>query len=438
MEFPKIPRTGLGLRDIAAHAYRASTRINGENRELSPFEVLAQRPQSLHAIRQAMAGLPGGYSKKQMEEFDRERLEDPVFRDQTVRLGEYPDSIPKKDGIAAEAARRAAQGAGMLAADATSQGAQSLWWFINAFQAASSAAGQQAMHHSLRGIPGAPKTPFTRQHYAVSATFPLVLGASAAVGNLFRQPGYSAVLPDEEDRTESSNPLMEAGLRSLGMTGSLLPYKDFIQERPDVSRDEYESYKAYLHGNPMPVKVNMDGIHGAEVNLLGRPIPLLTGILPVAAGVAGGALGVRMAGKRLASSGRVNKFEAQQRMDDKIGQLRKQALEVDREIERLDRMSPTSEDSRLSGWATSVNQERERAEQKSKNLNRLISKTSQRKRQAQNQIEDALFLGGVGGSAAGLSITAAGASLMEQMRRAANAEENRQKQSEELTPVEAY
>jgi hypothetical protein len=125
-------------------------------------------------------------------------------------------------------------------------------------------------------------------------------------------------------------------------------------------------------------------------------------------------------------------------MDDKIGQLRKQALEVDREIERLDRMSPTSEDSRLSGWAASINQERERAEQKSKNLNRLISKTSQRKRQAQNQIEDALFLGGVGGSAAGLSITAAGASLMEQMRRAANAEENRQKQSEELTPVEAY
>jgi len=438
MELPKIPRTGLGLRDIAAHAYRASTRINGDNRELSPFEVLAQRPQSLHAIRQAMTGLPGGYSKEQMEAFDRERREDPVFRDQTVRLGEYPDTVPRKDGITAEAARRAAQGAGMLAADATSQGAQSLWWFINAFQAASSAAGQQAMHHSLRGIPGAPQTPFTRQHYAVSSTFPLVLGASAAVGNLFRQPGYSAVLPGEEDRTESSNPLMETGLRSLGMTGSLLPYKDFIQERPDVSRDEYESYKAYLHGSPMPVKFNMDGIHGAEVNLLGKSIPLLTGILPVAAGVAGGALGMRMAGKRLASSGRVNKFEAQQRMDNKIGQLRKQVLEVDREIERLDRISPTSEDSRLSGWAASIGQEREKAEQKSKNLNRLISKTAQRKRQAQNQIEDALFLGGVGGSAAGLSITAAGASLIEQVRRAANAEENRQQQSEELAPVEAY
>ena len=37
-----------------------------------------------------------------------------------------------------------------------------------------------------------------------------------------------------------------------------------------------------------------------------------------------------------------------------------------------------------------------------------------------------------------LIITGAGAALLEQMRRAANAEENRQKQAEELATLEAY
>ena len=408
MQFPKVPRTGLGLRDVAAHAYRASTRMDSSNPELSPVESLAQRSQALHAIRQAMAGMPGGYSKAQMSTFDTNRSQDPAFREETIRLGEYPEGVSKQDGIAAEAARRAAQGAGMLAADITSQGAQSLWWFTNAAQAAAAAAGQQAMHYALRDAPSAPKRPFSRQHYAVSAAFPLVLGASAAVGNLYRQPGYTAVLDDGEDRRESTNPILETGLRSIGMSGSLLPFKEFTQERPDVSRDEYEAYKAYVYGSPMPLKFNPDGIHGAEINLVGKSIPLLTGVLPIAAGVAGGALGVRMAGKRLANAGKTNQFSKLNTLDHEIDSLWNDLKE-----EKLTREDRDAISYRIS-------------EAKKDRLHQL------------NKIEDALLLGAVTGSSAGLITTGAGAALLEQMRRAANAEENRRKQAEELALGEPY
>lgn len=408
MEFPRIPRTGLGLRDIASHAFRANTQIEKGYPELSPVESLSKRSQSLHAIRQVLAGLPGGYSKEKMDAFNTKRRQDPAFREETIRLGEYPDTVPTDGGIGAEIARRAAQGAGILAADATSQGAQSLWWFVNAAQAASAAAAQQANYSALRGIPGAPERPFSRQHYAVSAAFPLVLGASAAVGNLYREPGYTAVLDDGEDRRESSNPVLEAALRSIGMTGSLLPFNEFTQERPDVSRDEYEAYKAFLYSSPMPVKFNPDGIHGPEVNLLGKSVPLLTGVAPIAAGVAGGALGLRMAGKRLANRGKTNEFSKLSTLDNRIELIKRELNNEDLDPEEFGALQQE------------LNQERKAR------LSQL------------NKVEDTLLAGALIGSSAGLGVTGAGAMLLEQMRRAANAEENRQKQAKELSTLEAY
>jgi hypothetical protein len=401
----------MGLRDIFSHAWRASPRSGQPAAdELSPFESLFLRSQAVDYARQHMPGWLGGYGKARMADFDNLRGESPRMREKTVRAGEYPDGVPTDGGIAAEAARRVAQAAGVAAADATSQGAQNIWWFVNAAQAAAQAAGQQAMHGRLRGLEGAPPDkPFTRQHYAVSAAFPLVLGASAAVGNLFRQPGYTAVLPGDEDRRESSNPLMEQGLRALGMTGRLLPYDEFVQERPDVSRGEYEAYKAYLYGSPMPVKFNPDGIHGAEVSLLGKSIPILTGLAPLAGGVVGGAVGLRMAGKRLAAkqtrpdgSIKANQFQT----------LQNRQLDVDRLRQALGAENLSPDDyARLTGE---------------------LRQAELRQAKQLNKVEDALLGGALAGSSIGLGVTGAGAMLLEQVRRAANAADNRRRQQEEL------
>ena len=99
-------------------------------------------------------------------------------------------------------------------------------------------------------------------------------------------------------------------MRAIGRTGQLLPYDEFVQERPDVSRGEYESYKAFLHGDKSLLKFNADGIQGAEVNFLGKSIPLLTGLAPLVGCVIGGRVGVRLAGRRLAGGqGQPNAFQ---------------------------------------------------------------------------------------------------------------------------------
>jgi hypothetical protein len=435
MQLPRIPRTGLGLRDVFSQAYRAQPQDFARGRDLTPVESMLLRSQGIDLMRQYLPSWAGGYSEQRTREFVSRRS-DPTFRDRTMRAGDYPGAQFSRQGRAADAARRTAQGAGALAADVTTQGAQNLWWFINAFQAASSAAGQQAMHGALGpnkmfrrpGIDGAPTgSPFSRSNYAVAATFPVILGASAAVGNLFREPGYSAVLPSSEDRRESENPLLEAPLRAIGMTGRLLPYDDLIKERPDVSRGEYAAYKAYLHGSPMPVKFNADGIHGAEVNLLGKSIPVLTGILPVAAGVAGSAVGLRMAGKRLAASGRGNSFQAAARMDSRLERLRKERLAAESAVERLDRRGQPQSAGAAQAWA----QQRDQAQQRLERVTRTIDRGQTRRQAAVNKVEDALFLGAIGGSSVGLGVTAAGAQLLEQMRRAQNMEENRRREDQQ-------
>ena len=128
------------------------------------------------------------------------------------------------------------------------------------------------------------------------------------------QEGYYAVVPSEEDPNKTSNALLEVGSKYiLGRTGNLLPWEEFKQVRPDVSKDEYMRYKAFKFdkdmdvnpfddglANPLPggvVKYNNDGIHGAEVQFLGRSLPLSTGILPTAMAIGGSALGAKY-GKR--------------------------------------------------------------------------------------------------------------------------------------------
>jgi hypothetical protein len=65
-----------------------------------------------------------------------------------------------------------------------------------------------------------------------------------------RQPGFESILPVEGDKTQSSNPLGELGIRYMfGRTGRLLPWEEFTAERPDVSPTDYGSYRAYQYGS---------------------------------------------------------------------------------------------------------------------------------------------------------------------------------------------
>ncbi len=121
--------------------------------------------------------------------------------------------------------------------------------------------------------------------------------------------GYKAAVPSEEDPSKTANIAQEVGLKYImGRTGNLLPYDEFVKVRPDVSKDEYMRYKAFkfdkeLDMNPFDdgkvtlpggsLKTTDEGIHGPELQFLGRSLPATTGLIPFAGAVAGGAMGVR-------------------------------------------------------------------------------------------------------------------------------------------------
>ena len=65
-------------------------------------------------------------------------------------------------------------------------------------------------------------------------------GTLAKWGSAFSDFQYA------EDKTKTDNMLMEIGTKYiLGRTGGMLPYNQFKEYRPDVSKGEYNSYKAF-------------------------------------------------------------------------------------------------------------------------------------------------------------------------------------------------
>ncbi len=162
------------------------------------------------------------------------------------------------------------------------------------------------------------RTKYLRQrNYEPGNVHAMVLGSQAALGlgigyNLFGgSDGYKAVFPTEEDPTKTENVLHEIGAKYvLGRTGKMLPWEEFSIVRPDVSREEYNKYKAYKFNKnlkaedgqfigPMGIiKTNADGIQGPEVEFLGRSLPLVTGVAPAAIAL-GGAIGGARLGNRM-------------------------------------------------------------------------------------------------------------------------------------------
>ena len=120
--------------------------------------------------------------------------------------------------------------------------------------------------------------------------------------------GYKAAIPSEEDPSKTENVIGEIALKYvMGRTGNLLPYEEFSQVRPDVSPQEYRDYMRFKFDkredyNPTDgdvtigagaLKATSEGIHGPEVQFLGRSLPLTTGVVPYAASLLGGVAGAR-------------------------------------------------------------------------------------------------------------------------------------------------
>jgi hypothetical protein len=121
--------------------------------------------------------------------------------------------------------------------------------------------------------------------------------------------GYEAVVPSDDDPTKTKNAVAEVAAKYfMGRTGNLLPYDEFKKVRPDVSKDEYMRYKAFKFDkegdlNPFDdgqvtlptgiIKATTEGIHGPEVQFLGRSLPVNTALIPFAGAVAGTMAGVK-------------------------------------------------------------------------------------------------------------------------------------------------
>lgn len=255
----------------------------------------------------------GGFEPENADLREQLRQEDPLVRRNTVQVGLVPtpdglDEIPIGDSTRAAAA----QASGVALGDLASDGLRNIWWFLNAPQAIASLAVLQAAHGPAKeqserllskldyGDGEKPVTPYGSRRVRLAAAAPAVIGMSLAIGNALRQPGYKAALPSEADPTQTSDPLAEFGARYfLGRTGELMAYEDFVKERPDVSKAEFDAYKAYLFGSASPIKASLDGINGPEVNFMGKSVPILTGVVPTIAAAVGARRGMRKAMERL-------------------------------------------------------------------------------------------------------------------------------------------
>lgn len=121
--------------------------------------------------------------------------------------------------------------------------------------------------------------------------------------------GYWAAMPDRDDPTKTDNVLGEVALKYfMGKTGNLLPYDEFSKVRPDVSPEEYGQYQGWKYRkgedwNPFDdgqtsmgaglIRTTNEGIHGPELQFMGRSLPATTGIIPYATSLIGGIAGVR-------------------------------------------------------------------------------------------------------------------------------------------------
>ena len=225
---------------------------------------------------------------------------------------------------------------GALAADGIQDSTRRFYWLLNAAQATGDMIAEEAIARARPDLYATKSIERERtnkvtgeielkpervRRYAPGLVQTLAAPAGLAIntGLGLMTPfggaeGYKAALPSEEDPSKTSNVLGEVAAKYfLGRTGDLLPYSEFVKVRPDVSKDEYMRYKAFKFdkrgdinladdgqiGVPLGVlKYTNEGIHGPEVQFLGRSLPATTGLLPFASATAGAAMAARYGGDK--------------------------------------------------------------------------------------------------------------------------------------------
>jgi len=256
-----------------------------------------------------------------------------------------------------------AQILGTLAADVTQDHSRSLWWLLNAPQATANVVTEMVLNKAnpdlyraepyivpsgskqgqkvkfkdkelaerqnlivdaesgrrKKGIGVSQGRPadrvYTQRKYAPGAVAALSIPTGLAIntGLGLMTPfggaeGYEAAVPSAADKSKTDNVIAEIGAKYiLGRTGHLLPYDEFRKVRPDVSKGEYNRYKAFKYDKEVDLdptdgditlpagvmKLTTEGIHGPEMQFLGRSMPLTTAGIPFATALAGTAMGAR-------------------------------------------------------------------------------------------------------------------------------------------------
>jgi hypothetical protein len=256
-------------------------------------------------------------------------------------------------------AGRIGQLAGAAGADLIQDKSRSIWWLLNAAQATGNVINDYGLKLSNPSLYGSKdlNTPFTISDLKAAGLtrttdsgreVPLegVYGANgrakkrnyrsgmvaalgAPVGFAINQgmglmtpfggyQGYEAAVPNAADPSKTDNAVLEVASKYiLGRTGNLLDWDEFKKVRPDVSKGEYNAYKAFKYNkaidmNPFDdgnislpggvLRGTTDGIHGAELQFLGRSLPVNTAILPTASAILGTMAGVRR-GKKYRAGG---------------------------------------------------------------------------------------------------------------------------------------
>jgi len=259
----------------------------------------------------------GGYGAAEKKKLSDLRMDNLRAQNKYIDASKVPLTTGQYADIGDSFSARAAQTAGVVGRDIATDGLRNIWWFLNAPQAVAQIAALQGIHQAGKPYTVQNRPLVGRGALRLAATAPAVIAMSTGIGNIGRPAGYKAILPSDEDPRKTDSPVGELLSRYfLGRTGRLLPYDEFAKERPDVDKGEYQRYKAYQFNkqtdlNPLDGDFNIlgalrgttEGIHGPEINFMGKAIPALTGILPTAAAVMGIRKGIRKAGKRLQERG---------------------------------------------------------------------------------------------------------------------------------------
>ena len=199
---------------------------------------------------------------------------------------------------------------------------QYVWPYTNAFRVVSKAGMAAAAQTGL-------EDPMAKA--AVAAGVPILIHTltetSGPITQGLRPKGYKAVAPvsKEEDPTGKTprNIAEEAALRFVGgQKSQMLPYKEFIKERPDVMPSTIADYRRYMNRKPEAGKrIDIDpekqtftalggfvrgtarGLNDPEIRVRGMPISA-SSVLGAGAGVATIAAGKRFLDPSIGVTGR--------------------------------------------------------------------------------------------------------------------------------------